>query len=623
MKFLITSSLIEESSYSNLPFELKNKTSSGCSLIIEKGIELFETDSYLSITDGYLRDLNLNSQDKYSHTTKAVEQIAVNWPAPENITGSFSTTVIDKNSGQITICNDLIGVYPLYYLLRNNQVFVSNSIILMASVTNSVFDEVGIAQRCIGPEYFNMGSRTILENCKRLLPGENIKFDTAGQILDTKYDNSLYQEISSSKQNHNLHQTYWEAYKKEVEYCLIGHPNVNVALSGGMDSRLLLGAVSDQKDIDCLTYGEEENYETKIAARIAKIKKAKFKSFSQINLYFPPTEILKKYVLKTEAVNICSWLEILENINLDERKPILLGDMTEAISARNIKKFSSRDFRQNNFIKYFLLEKDYKFEKSDDIKFKEWKKAKRHNYDRWYIEERVSKLNLSLNSTQLKAGLHSDLEEIFSRIESHHLPYTELYDELFSWYTHSRSPMSKQILICNTDFYSYCPPMSTSILRNTSNIHPNLRLGNRFLNKLFSISELNKLNKVPTSQAPYIPQNYLDIIKFPIWGIRSKIDHFLIKRLIKSKDLEKRYRLFKSINWVLIYQNPDMVKNLKGYFTNNHLGEAYFNYLLNRAIQRKELDQWPFANTELINGASLNIEIDFIKYFRYESENIN
>ena len=33
-----------------------------------------------------------------------------------------------------------------------------------------------------------------------------------------------------------------------------------------------------------------------------------------------------------------SWLEILENIDLKERNPILLGDMTEAISARNIKK---------------------------------------------------------------------------------------------------------------------------------------------------------------------------------------------------------------------------------------------------------------------------------------------
>jgi hypothetical protein len=616
MKFILTNSSINEETLLKSPFKLKNKRIGAFNFIAENIDDILETNSHCSITDGYLRDLNSASQNPNSHTIQAVEQIQSGWPVSENITGSFSTTIIDKNSLEITLCNDLIGVYPLYYLLKDKDVFVSNSIFLMAYISNCKFDEVGIAQRCIGPEYSNMGSRTILKDCKRLLPGEYLKIDLFGNILQTKYDNSLYQNISSSHQNHDLHKDYWDQYKKEIDCCLIGNSEVNIALSGGMDSRLLLGAIPNNKNIVCLTYGEKDNYETKIASRIAKLKNAKFKSFSQPNLYFTSSEILRKYVLKTEAVNICSWLEILENIDLKERNPILLGDMTEAISARNIKKFSSRNFRQDNFIKHYLLGKDYQFDKSDAVKFEEWKKAKTHNLDRWYIEERVSKLNLSFTPIQLVEGLHSDLEEVFLRIESHHLPFTELYDELFSWYTHSRIPMGKQILICNSDFYSSCPPMSNLIIRNTSNIHPNLRLGNRFLNKLFSIEELNKLNKIPTSQAPFIPQNFLDIIKFPIWGLRSKIDHFLIKRLIKSKDPTKRYRLFKSINWVTIYQNPDMEKNLKKYFENNHLGEDYFNYLLDRAIQRKNLDQWPFANTEMINGASLNMEIDLIKSLR-------
>lgn len=618
MKFLISNISITENQYSKSPFELNKVQVGNYNVLIEKGLDLIETDSHFSITDGYLRDLNSISQDPRIHTTLAVEQILTGWPVLENITGSFSTTIIDKNNSQITLCNDLIGVYPLYYLIQGEVVFVSNSIFLMALISNCDFDDVGIAQRCIGPEYSNMGSRTILKNCKRLLPGEYLKINLFGNIIQTKYDNSLYQNISSSQQQQQLHDSYWKAFKKEIEYCLLGRPEVNIALSGGLDSRLLLGAVSNKKNIGCLTYGEKENYETKIASRLAKLKDAKFNSFSQLSLYFPPPRVLKKYILKTEAVNICSWLEILENINLKQRNPILLGDMTEAISARNIKKFSSRNFRQENFIKYYLLQKDYQFEKTDAQKFSEWKKAKLHNFDRWYIDERVSKLNLNYNSKQLIEGLHADMEEIFLRIESHDLPFTELYDELFSWYTHSRVPMAKQILLCNSDFYSFCPPMSNQIIRKTSNIHPNLRLGNRFLNKLFKIADLKKFNKIPTSQAPFIPQNFLDIIKFPIWGIRSKMDHYLIKRLIKSKDPAKRYRLLKSINWVMIYQNPEMEKNLKEYFKNNHLGEGYYDYLLNRAIQRKNLDQWPFANTELINGASLNMEIDLIKSFQQD-----
>ena len=613
MKFLVTNTSINKKTFSKSPFELNNNLIGGFNLITEKGCDLIETKFHCSITDGYLRDLSSVSQDPNLHTIRAVAQILTKWPVPENITGSFSTTIIDKNSSEITLCNDLIGIYPLYYLKINNDIFISNSIILMAFISHCDFDEVGIAQRCIGPEYSSMGSRTILKNCKRLLPGEYLKMDLFGNIIHTKYDNSLYQNISSPNQDHDLHKHYWEGFKEEVEYCLIGSPNINIALSGGLDSRLLLGALSNKKKITCLTYGEKENYETKIASRLAKLKKADFKSFAQLNLYFPPPEILKKYTLETEAVNVCSWLEILENIDLKERNPILLGDMAEAISARNIKKFSTRNFRQDNFIKYYLFKKDYQFEKSDSCKFEKWKNAKLHNFDRWYIEERVSNLDLSNNPKQLIAGLHSDLQEIFSRIEAHHLPFVELYDELFSWYTHSRIPMSKQILICNSDFHSFCPPMSNQIIRNTSNIHPNLRLGNRFLNKLFKIKDLKKLNKIPTSQAPLVPQNFPNVIKFPIWGIRSKIDHYLINRLIKSKDPTKRYRLFSSLNWALVYQNPDMEENLKNYFKNNHLGKGYFNSLLNRAVERKNFKQWPFANTELINGAGLNMEIDLIK----------
>src|SRR5690606_18057844 len=129
--------------------------------------------------------------------------------------------------------------------------------------------------------------------------------------------------------------------------------------------------------------------------------------------------------------------------------------------------------------------------------------------------------------------------------------------------------------------------------RKTSNIHPNLRLNNRFLSQLFKLKELRSLNTIPTNQAPLIPQNFPDLIKFPVWGFRSKIDHFLINRILKSKDNNRKYRLFKSLNWVKIYQNPDMERNLKDYFHCNHLGKGLYNHLRDRALKRKNLEQWP------------------------------
>lgn len=617
MKFLLTNFIIDRKYISKVPFNLDTKEIGPYSLLLDNLFELKTTSSHFSITEGYMRDLDKGIRETEDQAESVVKNIASSWPLPENITGSFSTLLIDKLSNEIIICNDLIGVYPLYYLKRENNIYISNSIILMGIISGAEFDDAGVIQRCIGPEFSNIGSRTILKNCKRLLPGEQLRFNKNAEILSKKFDNTLYQEISTSSQKHHLHKDFWAAFKKEMSYCLNTTKKVNIALSGGIDSRIVLGGIPEEKEVTSYTFGGEKNYETKMAARLAEIKKAKFHSFSQPNLYFPVVDVLKNYTLKTEAVYLCSWLEILENINPDPETPFLLGDLTTALTGRTIEKFSSKKFREENFLKYYILKGDYDFEKNNEKTFDDWKNSKIQHLERWYTPGRLSQFDFNYKREDVIAALHSDLNEIFLRIEQHKLPYIELVDELFSWYTHNRMQVAKQILICNQNFKSYCPSMSIQILRLASNIHPNLRLNLRFIKKLFGESkELKKLFAVPTSQAPLIPQSYPDLIKFPVWGLRSKIDHYLIKRLMKSRDIKKRYRLFNSINWAKVYQHPEMEKNLNDYFQNNHLGKKYFEGILQQSLQRKNLEQWPFANLEVINGASLNLEIDFIKSHR-------
>ncbi len=619
MKFILTNIKVDQKLLTSLPFDLSIQEVGSLNVLTEDLDEIKNTTFHYSITDGYLRDFNKKVTDFEGHEESVIEEISKTWPLPNNISGSFSTLLINKNSLEIILCNDPIGIYPLYYLKDEKGLFVSNSIILIGAISQCEFDEVGIIQRCIGPEFSNFGSRTILKNCKRVLPGEYIKFDDIGDKILTKYDNTLYQNISKPSQGNNIHKEFWNAYKQELDYCLYDSSNVNIALSGGLDSRIVLGAIPKKKMTTCLTFGDKNNYETKIASRLAKLKNADFKNFSQLDLYFPPVEILKKYTLQTEAVNLCSWLEILEEINEKSMEPILLGDMAEVLNGRNIKKFSTKEFRQNQFISHQILNKDYKFENSSEDSFINWKELISESHLRWYTEKRLSQFNVSISRKDLLNALQSDLSELFLRIEAHRLPYVELYDELFSWYTHTRIPMGKQILICGSKFRGFCPSMSLQILRLASSIHPNLRLNSRFMNKLFKESiELKELNKVPTSQAPLVPHNYPNIMRFGVWGIRSKLDQYFIKRLMKHKDIKMRYRLFESMNWAKIYHNPNMEINLKNYFHNNHLGDIYFKNLLNQSIQRRELTQWPFANLEIINASSLNMEIELIKSYKKE-----
>ncbi|WP_026839454.1 hypothetical protein [Gillisia sp. JM1] len=619
MRFLLTNIALDKASISKLPFRLTLSEFGRVNFLIDQQDEILETDSHVSVTEGYLRDLDLEVSNIKGQEESAIFEISKNWPLPNNITGSFSSVIIDKASFEIIICNDPIGVYPVYYLSTGQEYYISNSIILLGTVSQCEFDEAGIIQRGIGPEFCNFGSRTILKECRRLLPGECLKFDKSGNIISKKYDNSLYQEISNPNQDAELPKRFWEAYKKEVEYSLNSSKHVNIALSGGIDSRITLAAISKEKDLNCLTFGQDKNYETGIASRLAKIKGAKFQNYSQSNLYFPEEDILRKYTKQTEALYLCSWLEILENEKLDSKSPFLLGDLTTALTGRTIEKFSTKKFRQDNFWKHYVLNQDYVFENSTDQSFRDWKKNKSENFARWYTTDRLAQFKFDISETDLLNSLLSDMNEIFERVESHKLPYVELYDELFTWYTHNRMQIAKQILICNNNNMAFSPSMSMQTLRMATNIHPNLRLNFRFIKALFKQSkELNNLATVPTSQAPYIPQNYPDIIRFGVWGIRSKLDQYFITRMMKYRNIKMRYRLFESMNWAKIYHNPDMEINLKNYFHNNHLGDIYFENLLNQSIDRRDLKQWPFANLEIINASSLNMEIDLIKSLRQE-----
>ncbi len=571
----------------------------------------------LLLHDGYLRDMNKKVDDLQGQWRSVYRGLRREWPLAPNYTGSFSAVLINTEEQELIMCTDQVGLYPLYYLQINDDFYISNSIILMGAISGCDFDEAGIVQRSLGPEYATLGSRTILKRCKRLLPGEYLKWNFKGELIQREFDNRLFQQMQKPDLDHSNVKEYWKAYKKEVEYCVNYSDKVNIALSGGIDSRVVLGAIPADKEIDCYTYGNSDNYETEIARKLCSLKKGNFHVCSNPDLYFPDPENFRKMVIETEALELCSWLEITESIKEKKQEPLLLGELCEALPGRNIKSFSSKEFRKKNFLKYFIRKKAYNFTKADDTKFENWKKKTIHQFKIYYHERNLNKFKFEVDKEMLLEALLLNLEELFDRIEAHQLPYTELYDELFSWYTFTRMHLAKHLLVANSKFHAYSPAMSLQVLTLTSRIHPNQRLNYRFAKELFKKNEeLKRLSKVPTAQAPLVPQNFPDIFKFAMWGIRSTADQYLIRQMMKKKDPENRYRLFKSINWAKVYQHSQMEENLNAYFQPNELGTIFYEEIYKQAVGRKELDHWPFANLNIINVANLNVELNSIKKFR-------
>lgn len=571
---------------------------------------LFQNENIIGHIQGYIRNYGLPIEaDLAQHNKIFFEEIIKCWPLNNQYTGSFGTIVRVLKTNQLVIANDPIGFYPVYYFQSEDMILISSSLLLLNLFAKQEIDEIGLIQRISPPDFCNYGRRTLFKNIKRLLPGEYIKFNLdEKKITDRKFDLSLFQNISSG----NLDSTadkLWEVIEKEIEIALRYDTETYIAQSGGMDSRLLLGGIHN-KSIHCFTYGDADMYETKIAKKCAVEKNASFTNFPINKYIFPQKKILKDYVLKTESVGINPWIAVLEKQQEQNgNKCILLGDMCEALPGRNIKKYSSRKAKINLFVNSLLFKRKIEFTKGTDKTFDQWKNKKAASILHEFSLKDISSYNIT--SGYVKQECQKDLNEIFELIKSHNIAYSELYDELFAWYTHARIPMPKQILILKSRFFPISPIMSLNILRKTSSIHPALRFNYILMDRIFKRAEsLRGLSKIPTAQVPFLNITSNSSLRFFVWGLRSKLDQFLIKRAIKNKNLKNRYRLLKSINWPEIYNEEGALEAVSSWFANDYVnGKKYVDL----ATERKEFRSWPLSTFDIVSVAATNLELELNK----------
>lgn len=579
--------------------------------IYQDSANITEYDDAIALTEGYI----FNQTTKKDGEILALREVASSWPLSQDVTGSFSITIIKDST--IRFCNDCIGVYPLYYYIKEDIFIISSDIYWMShALDNAQFDEVGIVQKLIDNESANIGSRTILKDVKRLLPGELIHIENTSSIqVQRYYDNTLFKiddRYNCTKKSLN---DYWDRFSGEVETLLSKEKESFLATSGGMDSRILLGAVPEKTNLTCLTYGHADHYEVKIACRLAKKKKAAFKSFGNYAVFFPAHSTFENYIKESEIFNIAPWLQILENVPKKKEATLMIGDVCEVLPGRNIKAYSSRKSRLKLFFKHNILNQYPAFTKVTPNDLRVWIDSKLPSLLKPYEKSRIEALDLHVSFEEIIAGITQDYQDLFDRIEAHHIPYYELFNEIFQWYTFGRNHIGHQVVTCNSKFNATCPSISLNILRMTSAIHPKYRVNYRFMNALFRrVKSLKQLNSIPTNQSPFVNRNLPNIFIFLAWGIRSKIDQFLIQRLMKNKNPNMRYRFLKSLNWVEVYQQPGVLETYKSYFS--FTGDPFPSEKSN-AIEvlkgRIRLNRWPLATTDLMGLASTVTKINLIK----------
>ena len=556
-------------------------------------------------------------QLSFSHNSRFIREISKenNWPLGDNVTGCFSAVSYQKSNKEVILCNDIIGYLPLYYAQYKSGLFGGTSLIILGKTLGGEIDITGVLQRISSCGYYsNFGNRTILRKIKRMLPGEYLKYSLFNRKFIKKYDNTLYNNVQGGKTIDVAMRALTEL-NNEITLATNNIGNLSLALSGGLDSRILLAALSNKKDsLTCHTIGSPDLYESKLAKICAQYIGSPIRFYPFENNYFPEKDMWKKIVTKTEATGFLHWIPLIKqyiNLKTTIDKYLIIGGITDNLDCRNVLAHHSRISRKRNFYRN-LLNLKHKFHEINKIDYNSWKTRLSTSLIT-EICQNINKLGPALIDTAdvktITENTLIDLELGYKRIEDQMPPYVELLDEIFRWFHYSRFFMGSQLLQANSISNILVPSMSLGFTRFSSNIHPSIKLRRNLLNAMVQLKGFDKLGKLPTSTIPFVGPSSPKIIQELIWAGRHFADDLLIKRMLKSKKVRDNERLFKSFSYAKEYNRTNTLSNVSNWYSGKWINpESYLNTVMKRA----DLMLWPSVNTDIAVPGNISTILDLI-----------
>jgi asparagine synthase (glutamine-hydrolysing) len=190
------------------------------------------------------------------------------------LSGVFILAIWDEMKKKLTIANDRFGLYPLYYAHYKGRLVFSPE---MKGILWDPDFEKKIDLRSIA-EYMRfqhiLGDKTFFEELKLLRNASILEYDLNRDQMTIKdyWDFSHIPEIPPSITFNDAVNEAGRLLKASIDKNTVGNYRFGVYLSGGLDSRVVLGLVNhDNFPINTVTYGEHYCRDVVYAQRIAKL----------------------------------------------------------------------------------------------------------------------------------------------------------------------------------------------------------------------------------------------------------------------------------------------------------------------------------------------------------------
>ena len=212
-----------------------------------------QDSNYVMVYNGELynykevRSKITNYQFKTNTDTEVVlaAYIAFGEKCLEMFNGMFSFAVWDKQKLELFIARDRVGIKPLYYFQKGKTTIFSSELrALLAS--EEVPRKLNVLMLSEYLQYQTVHApNTIVDGVKMLLPGHYMRISKNDTAIKKYWDPSNYAEQKTLEPEIKVKSTISNLLKKSVERRMLADVPYGAFLSGGIDSSLIVGLMSE------------------------------------------------------------------------------------------------------------------------------------------------------------------------------------------------------------------------------------------------------------------------------------------------------------------------------------------------------------------------------------------
>ena len=253
-----------------------------------------------------------------------------------NLFGRFLVIIQDLQNETITIANDRYGLIPFFEYQSRDRLFFAFSLkSLLQCVKKKQLDYSALGEILAFSTPFNQ--KTLFQGIHSLQPGIIRKLDLTtlqkNTVFAWKAENILSEEkIKFSENEQKIFNMFLEGFEKATSNA----KNINLTLSGGIDSRCLLAFadfIKRIKDVSAYNVCVPGTRSVQYAEKMAEYCKIPFKFVSLTGEFNQKYySLLQSVVRETEGMSFCSEVEgtwLRDNVPADRSAVMLHGAFAE------------------------------------------------------------------------------------------------------------------------------------------------------------------------------------------------------------------------------------------------------------------------------------------------------